>query len=374
MPQFLALTSRGLAEPLMQELQELGFDQLKISGSGVYFESNQEGCYKVNLCSRLATRVIKPILDFPAYQQDELYHNIQKHDFTKYIEPHQTLKVESSVSECKIHDQRFVAMKVKDAIVDQFRDKFDVRPNVEKDRPDLSVFIRGVKNQFNVAIDTSGSSLFMRGYREHSGPAPLKEHLAAGLVRLSGWQMDEPIVDPMCGAGTILIEAALMALKWAPGAFKKGFAFQRLKGFQEERWEQLLTKVTSEELEELPIKFYGFDSDRRAIQTAKDNARRAGVSDLIEFKYQPVATLKAPCPKGILITNPPYGARLGEEDELRDLYKDLGHTLKHEFKGWSAWILSGNKDLILDMKLKSTKRFVVFNGGLECRFLKYEMF
>ena len=374
MPQFFAVTSRGLQEALAEELAELGMKNIEKGPGGCSFETNWEGCYKVNLETRLASRILKPVLDFTAYDGEELYGQILRHDFTKYIDLNQTFKVESVVQESKIHDQRYVAMKVKDAIADQFREKSGERPNVETSTPDFRVFVRGYKNQFQVSIDTSGEALFMRGYRKEAGLAPMKETLAAGLVRLTGWKKDKPVVDPMCGSGTILIEAALMALNVAPGSLRRGFGFERLKGFDEAVYEKVIDEVASAELTELPFLFYGYDTDSKVLKIAKENARRAGVDHLIEFKNESVATLAPPVESGIMITNPPYGARLGDEDNLKDLYKDLGFTLKHRFQGWEAWLLSGNKDLILDMKLKASRKHFVYNGGLECRFLRYEMF
>lgn len=374
MPSFFAATAKGLVEPLEQELQKLGFEKTQKVAGGVFFDTNWEGCYKANLHTRLANRILKPILDFTAYQGDELYFNLKKHDFTKYIKPTQTIKVEASVKESMIRDQRFIAMKVKDAIVDQFRDKFGVRPDVDTDRPDLKIFVRCYKNQFNISIDTSGESLFMRGYRKEAGDAPLKENLAAGLLMLANWDMNSPVIDPTCGSGTILIEAAMMAMNIAPGTLRSHYGFEKLMGFQKEVWERLVEEAISQEKKELPFKFYGYDVDRQVLRYAKENARRACVDEVIEFKFGSVSTLTPPVATGLLISNPPYGARLGEEDNLRDVYRDLGHSLKHNFKGWNAWILSGNKDLIMDLKLKSTRKHFVYNGPIECRFLKYEMF
>ena len=374
MPQFFAVTSRGLQEPLIAELAELGMKNIKTGPGGASFETNWEGCYRVNLQSRIASRILKPVLEFTAYEGDELYGQILRHDFTKYIDLNQTFKVEAVVQESKIHDQRYVALKTKDAIVDQFREKSGERPNVETSTPDFKVYIRGYKNQYQVSIDTSGEALFMRGYRKAAGEAPIKENLAAGLVRLTGWKMDKSIVDPMCGSGSILIEAALQALNVAPGSMRRGFAFERLKGFDEGLYESIIDEVASAEKEELPFKFYGYDTDRKILAIAKDNARRAGVDHLIEFANESIAEVKPPVTDGILITNPPYGTRLGDEDNILDVYRDLGHTLKHQFQGWQAWILAGNKDLILEMKLKSNRKHSVFNGGIECRFLCYEMF
>lgn len=370
---FLATTPKGLAEALETELKDFGLSVIEKSAAGVSFESNWEGCYYANLHSRLASRILKPILDFTAYKQDELYNQILRHDFTKYIRPDQTLTVDASVIDSMLHDQRFVAMKVKDAIVDQFRAKFDVRPDVDNRRPDLRVHVRGVKNHFSISIDTSGDSLFMRGYRREAVEAPLKENLAAGLLKLSEWDRQTPLVDLMAGSGTFLIEGAMMALNIAPGMSRREFGFMRLLNYDRPTWERLVDEAASQELEDLPFKFYGYDIDRRAIMAAKMNSRNAGVDHVIEWKTESVATVTPPVEKGLVILNPPYGVRIGDEDNLRDVYRDLGFTLKQNFKGWDAWILSGNKDLIMDMKLKATRRHFIYNGSLECRFLKYSI-
>lgn len=373
MPHFFASVPKGLTDVLEIELKELGLHIVDKNASGVMFESNWEGCYKANLHSRVASRIMKPILDFTAYQPEELYAAIQKHDFTKYILPTQTLTIDASVREGRMHDQRFIAMKVKDAIVDQFRERFDQRPDVDNLKPDLRVQVRAVKNQFSVSIDTSGTSLFQRGYRKDAVDAPLKENLAAGLLMLTEWDRQSPLVDFFAGSGTFLIEGAMMALGIAPGIHRKHFGFMKLQNFDREAWDRVVTEAMDAERDELPFELFGYDIDRRAVTIAKENARRAGVDHVIKFKAESVATVAPPVEKGLVILNPPYGARIGDEDNLRDVYRDLGYTLKHRFQGWDAWILSGNKDLIADMKLKASRKFMVFNGSIECRLLKYSM-
>ncbi len=374
MPEFFASTALGLPEPLEAELNQIGVKVLERTVSGVFFEGNWEDCYRVNLQSRLASRILKPILDFTAYQPEELYNQILRHDFTKYIKPNQSIAIDATVKECMMHDQRFVAMKVKDAIVDQFRNKFGVRPDVDNNNATLRITVRAVKNQFAVALDTSGESLFKRGYRKEVGEAPLKENLAAGLLSLAEWDRKSPLVDFMCGSGTFLVEGAMMALNVAPGMQRKGFGFQNWLTFDEPAWEKVMQEAIDQEKDELDFKLYGYDIDRRVLDDAKANAKRAGVDHVIEFKREPVAIVEPPAEKGLVIVNPPYGARIGDEDNLRDVYRDLGFTLKHRFKGWDAWVLSGNKELIQDLKLKSTRKHFVFNGNIECRFLKYSMF
>ena len=374
MAHFYASCPQGMADLVEQELQSFGLKTWEKTSGGVVFESNWAGCYKANLNSRYASRILKPILDFPAYQNDELYHNIRKHDFTKYIKPDQTLAIDVVVKECMLNDQRFVAMKIKDAIVDQFRDKYGVRPDVDSKSPDLRIHVRGIKNQFAVSVDTSGHSLFMRGYRLMTGEAPLKENLAAGLLGLAEWDKKTAIVDLFCGSGTILIEAAMMALNVAPGLQRKSFGFMNLLDFDEDVWQKVVQEAIEGEKEELDFKFYGNDIDKKVLDIAKKNAKSAGVEQFIEFKTTPVAVALPPEEKCLVICNPPYGSRIGDEDNLKDVYRDLGFTLKHRFTGCEAWVLSGNKDIMQEMKLKSTRRHFVYNGNIECRFLKYEMY
>ena len=374
MPKFLATTQRGLGKSLEQELRNLNLKVLSSYDTGVYFEGNWADCYKANLCLRSASRVLYSILDFPAYNKDELYDNLQKHDFTKYISPNGTLYIEAKASDSKnFSDQRFVAMRTKDAIVDQFYAKFDERPDVDSKDPDLSVFVKMNKNQVNVSIDTSGEALFQRGYRIERVDASLKETLAAGLLQLSGWNKEIAILDPMCGSGSFLTEAALMALNVAPGTLRKSFAFQGLHNFQPEAWDEVLEEAMSQEKQELNFKFYGSDIDGKAVKIARANAKSAGVDEYIEFERKEILDLQPPCEKGIIIVNPPYGDRLGDEHMLKDVYRDFGHVLKERFKGWQMWMLSGNPELPQHLKMKATQRIPIMNGNIECRFLHYDI-
>lgn len=378
MPEFFASIPKGLADVMAEELTSLGAQVTKKSAGGVTFETNWEGCYRINLRSRFASKILKPVLEFPAYQPEDLYHNVRKHDFTKYMDVNGTLAVDAKIQESMIRDQRYVALKIKDAIVDEFREKFDgIRPNVDSENPTLSVYVRASRNQFTVALDTSGESLFKRGYKRIQTAAPLKENLAAALVALSGWDGKSPIVDPMCGSGTILIEAALMARRIAPGSLRKKFGFQGWKTFDPEAWERVVSEAMEDEVpgesESQEPLFFGYDMDRKTLEIAKQNARIAGVDDLIEFRREPVASVKSPAKNAIVITNPPYGARIGEEDLLKDLYRDLAYMLKTEFAGSKAFILSGNRNLIQEVKLKSTRKHFLFNGAIECRFLEYDI-
>lgn len=374
MATFFASCPIGFPDLVEKELKQLGLKTFEKTIGGVVFESNWAGAYKANLHSRYASRILKPLLDFPAYNGDDLYNNVRKHDFTKYIKPDQTMTVDATIKDCNIPDQRFLAMRVKDAIVDQFRDKFNIRPDVDNKNPDLRIHIKGYKNQFHMSLDTSGNSLFMRGYRTMTGEAPLKENLAAGLIALSEWDQKSPLTDLFCGSGTLLIEAAMLAANMAPGIHRESFGFMNLMDYDADVWSQIVEEAEAQEKDVLDFKLFGFDHDKRIIQMAKDNARNAGVLKFIDFKVSPIAITAAPAETGTVVCNPPYGARIGDEDNLKDVYRDLGFTLKNRFQGWDAWILSGNKELLSEMKLKSTRKHFLMNGSIECRFLKYEMY
>ncbi len=373
MPKFFAVTSRGLDEALYQELSDLGMKGLERKIGGVWFDGNWQSCYLANLKLRTATRILLPVLDFPAYQPEELYNNVfKKHDFTKYLGVHQTFAVDAKVRESAFKDQRFVALKIKDAIVDQFREKFGERPNVDTKFPHVTFQVRVVKNQVSIAVDTSGESLSLRGYRKEQGEAPLREHLAAGLVHLTGWDRKSPLVDLMCGSGTILVEAALMARNISPGTLRKNFSFQHFQTFDEQVWSEALDQSIEGEIEECPPLF-GFDISGKVLSFAKTNAARAGVDENIQFKKSPVDLVEAPAEKGTIIVNPPYGERLGDLEQVKDAYRDLGFVLKTRFQGWTCWILSGSEEVTSVLKLKSSRRIQVYNGNLDCRLLRYDI-
>lgn len=367
MPLFRALTSVGLVEPLAAELVGLDVGVKRQGVNWVEFETNWQGCYRVNTRSHVATRIILPILDFPAFTEDELYQKVLRHDFTQYIDPHQTLSVSSSLSNSNIRDQRVLALKVKDAVVDQFRDKFGRRPDVDRQHPDMRIFVRCVRNSVSLAIDTSGRNLSDRGYRLEAGLAPISEHLASGLLRLAGWQPEIPLLDPMCGSGTILIEAARWASNKPVQLYEQPFAFEKFKKFRE-------TKFDREPLQsgvKKNLALFGSDRDGGLIQRAQRNTHRAQVSAHVSWSQRDFRTVFPPTETGMLIVNPPYGARLNDGENLERLYEDFAAHLKTHFKGWTMWLLSGNLELTKALRLKATKKFLVMNGDIECRFLCY---
>ncbi len=372
MPIFVATTQKGLGTVLAEEITSLGGKVIKSNDRQVRFESNWKTCYKINMGCSIASRILLTILDFNVYKPDDLYHHLQQHDFTKYIRPDQTLKVSAKVTNSHaFRDQRFLAQKTKDAIVDQFTDAYGERPNVDNENPTLTIVVRVVDTVVNVSLDTSGNPLFQRGYRRTQADASMKESLASGIVRASNWKQNTNLYDPMCGAGTILIEAARWAKKMYPGLHRR-FAFEHWKTFQHDAYEEVFQELRSQECS-TDLRFYGFDIDSRVIDIARDNAKAAGVDDIVEFKQLAVKDFKAFEEKATVITNPPYGERLGTVEELKDFYTQLGEVF-YQLKNWDLWILSGNKELPAKMRLKAQHRLPVWNSEIECKFLHYPIY
>lgn len=373
MPQFYASTSAGLSETLANELRSMDIKVGKVDRQGCSFEGTWADCVKANLRSRIATRIGLPVLNFHAYNADEVYDNVKKHDFTKYLNPKLTFSVKAKINDSAIKDQRILALKVKDVIADQFNDKFGVRPDVDKKIPNVRFFIFGSRNEFRMSVDTSGHSLSERGYREESVEAPMREHVAAGLINLTGWDKQTSIIDPMCGSGTLLIEAALMLKSVAAGTFHKKFAFQHFSHIPPNLFEDELEKALAEEVEEPTFKLYGFDKNGRNVQAAKRNAERAGVEDYIVFEKGNAVQFDPPVEKGMILTNPPHGIRMGDEFFLEELYKDFAFNLKNKFLGWDVWMLSGDAKWTQFLKMKAEKRYPIDNGGIDCRWIHYKI-
>lgn len=373
MPQFYASTSSGLSQALADELRSFGLKVGQIDKQGCFFDGPWTDCVKANLRSRVATRISLPVLDFPAYNADDIYNNVKKHDFTKYLTPKLTFSIKAKLNECALKDQRLLAMKVKDVIADQFNEKFGSRPSVDKDTPSVRIFIFGSRNEYRVSVDTTGRSLSQRGYRLDTTEAPLREHVAAGLILMTGWDQKTPLIDPMCGSGTFLIEAALMLKKISTGTFHKKFSFQHFSHIPEDLFDQELEETLALETEESPIKLYGYDISGRNIKAAIQNAERAGVADLIVFEKGNATQINPPVEKGLLVTNPPYGVRMGDEFFLEELYKEFSHNLKTKFSGWDMWLLSGDPKWTQHLRMKATQRYPIDNGGVNCRWIRYRI-
>lgn len=371
---FFATTAKGVEEVLAAELERLGIPEVTVESGGARFGGGMEAAYRANLWLRTASRVLLTLAEFDCESPEQLYQGVRGVQWTDYLTPAMTLAVDCNLRDSAMTHSGFVALKTKDAIVDELRDRVGSRPNVDTKDPDLRVNVRVFRNRCTLSLDTSGSPLDRRGYRLERHEAPLKENLAAALIELSGWDGSVPFLDPMCGTGTIAIEAALKALRIAPGLLRGGFGFQRWPGFDRRLWQSLVQEARRERVAELPAPIQGTDISHSAIAMAHENAKRAGVGEFLTLWRAPIEELAPPAAPGVMICNPPYGKRLGEEEALRPLYKEIGDVLKQRCKGYTAWLFTGNLQLAKSVGLKATRRIVLFNGPIECRLLKYEMY
>ena len=312
--------------------------------------------------------------EFACETPEQLYQGVRAIGWTGHLTPAMTLAVDCNLRDSTLTHSGFVALKTKDAIVDEVRDRCGTRPNVDTKDPDLRVNVRLFRNRCTVSLDCSGTPLDRRGYRLDRHEAPLKENLAAALVELSGWDGSVPFLDPMCGTGTIAIEAALKALRVPPGLLRAGFGFQRWPGFDRALWDRLVEEARQGMLTELPAPVFGSDISHAAVAMAHENARRAGVGGVLNLGRGEIGELVAPPGPGVLIFNPPYGKRLGEEEALKPLYKEIGDVMKQRCKGYTAYLFTGNLELAKCVGLKASRRIVLYNGPIECRLLKYEMY
>jgi len=369
--EMIAKTLYGLEDVLARELIELGANNVQLGRRMILFEGNKELLYKANFHCRTALRILKPIAHFTAQNPDDVYVHIKNLNWEKYLPEKKTFAIDAVVySEIFTHS-KYVAYRVKDAIVDYFTEQDKPRPSVRINNPDLQLHLHISHNECTLALDSSGESLHKRGYRVENGEAPLSEALAAGMILKTGWKGESPFVDPMCGSGTLLIEAALIALNIAPGVFRSQFAFEKWDDFDAELFEH----VSSDDSLEKPFRFkcYGSDSSREAIIAATKNVKSAGLSQYIELKVQPFQEITENPGKGILIVNPPYGERMNPRN-LMDLYAMIGERLKHVFAGYDAWIISSSPEGLDNIGLKPEAKMKLINGSLDCEYRQYRLF
>jgi putative N6-adenine-specific DNA methylase len=369
----IAKTSFGFEDILTEELNAIGASNIVKLTRAVSFNGNNEVLYKVNLWSRVGLRVLKPIKKFPAAGEQQLYNEVKKIDWTQYLSAEDTLAVDAVVNESQLTHSLYVAQKTKDAIVDQIREKTGKRPNVELNNPILRIHVHIYENEAEISLDSSGESLHKRGYRKQQGDAPLNETLAAAMVVLSGWDKQSPFTDLMCGSGTIVIEAAMLARNIAPGILREEFGFHRWRDFDAALWNSVLTEAKAAMKDKPDFPIVGIDKSYRAIDAAKQNAQAAGVLNDINFYSMPFEDYTPAEGAGTIITNPPYGGRITDED-LFALYKEIGSSLKKKFTGWNAWILTANREAAAEIGLRASRKIPLFNGPIECRLLKYEMY
>ena len=369
---YFATTAKGLEEALAGELRALGMAEITAGNGGVHFRGTRADGYRACLWLRTANRVLQPLGTFPCHTPEQLYDELRALPWEEYMTPEMTLALDASVRDSALTHSRFVALKGKDAIVDRFRDRCGSRPNVDPAAPDLPINLHLAGNRCTVSLDLAGEGLHRRGYRLERTVAPLRETLAAGLLLLSEWDPGTPFVDPMCGSGTLPIEAALLATRSAPG-LGRAFAFQKWPGFDARSWQALRDEAHHMRQPAAAV-IVGADHDPRALRVCADNATRLPPTTTIDWQRTPFARLTPPAPGGTLLFNPPYGERLKDQDSLDVLYREIGDTLKQRWKGWTAWILTGNLEAAKRVGLKATRRIPLWNGPLECRLLKYELY
>lgn len=376
-----ATAPKGLELLLADELRALGAENPREKLAGVTFQGDLALAYKACLWSRFANRILLTLASVPAATPEELYAGVQRIDWSQHMDARATLAVHFVTSHSNITHTLFGAQKVKDAIVDQLRDKFGVRPSVAKDEPDVSVYVYLQRNVAAISLDLSGESLHKRGYRLSSVTAPLKENLAAAILKRCSWDViakeQGSLIDPMCGSGTLLIEGAMMAADMAPGILREYFGFLGWKQHQPALWRSLWSEAEARReagLKNLP-QIIGYDEDAEAIKSAFENIERAGLRGKIHVEKREVAEF-APLAKlkpGLVVTNPPYGERLGEIEEIKPLYSELGARLKAAFSGWKAGVITGNPELGKQMGLRSRKQYALFNGAIPSQLLLFDV-
>ncbi|HRS68139.1 MAG TPA: THUMP domain-containing protein [Paludibacteraceae bacterium] len=369
--QMAAKTFRGLEEVLAKELVNLGANNVSIERRVVHFTGDKRLLYKANLYCRTASRILKPIASFRANNADEVYAQVKSIDWSQYLDVKQTFAIDATVFSEEFRHSKFVTYRVKDAIADWFMERENKRPSIRLDNPDLFLNVHISHTQCTISLDSSGDSLHKRGYRDAQTEAPINEALAAGMLLLAGWEGQSDFVDPMCGSGTFLIEAALIALNIPPCIYRQSFAFEKWKDFDKELFEELYNDDSLER----PFKFKirGADVSPRAVKIAQENIKAAGLTKYITVEQRSVADWEVQTEKTLVVTNPPYGERI-LSDDLFGLYAQLGDTLKHKFTGSTAWVISSHISCLQRVGLRPSEKVKLLNGALDCEFWKYELF
>jgi 23S rRNA (guanine2445-N2)-methyltransferase len=372
MERFFATCPRGLELLLAEELEPLNAEAIDATGGGVEFSGEFPLCYRVNLESRIASRILWRVGSARYRNEDDIYRAAFALPWNDWFEPERTLRVDVSGIRSPLTSLNFATLKIKDAVCDKMRRLSGRRPSVNTRQPDIPIQGHLTDRDFILYIDTTGEPLFKRGKRIAAGQAPLRENLAAGILRLAGWAPGTALLDPMCGSGTFLVEAAQIALDIAPG-LGRHFAFERLKNFANRRWRDLWQQSTARQKPKVLLPIYGSDISNEALTSARANLAAAGLEPVVSLKRANILEVSAPAKEGVIVTNPPYGVRLGEQQELAELYPKLGDLLKKQFSGWRAYILSADMRLPKLIRLAASRRTPLFNGALECRLFEYKM-
>ena len=370
--EMVAKTFQGLEDVLAKELTDLGAENVAVGRRMVSFEGNLETLYRANLCCRTALRILKPIYKFIATDADKLYDMVKEYDWTKVLSLDKTFAIDAVVNSNEFKHSRFVTYRVKDAIVDFFKDKFgpDKRPGVQLQEADVVINVHIAGDRVTLSLDSSGESLHKRGYRVAQTEAPINEVLAAGIILKSGWNGQCPLVDPMCGSGTFLVEAALIAANINPGIYRKNFAFEQWPDFDEELFDSLYNDESEER--DFNYKIYGADISPKAVAIATENVKSAGVAKYVDICVKPISQWDEAPENCMVITNPPYGERIGSND-MEGLYTTIGSKLKHVFKG-SAWIIGYREEYFHKIGLSPSSKTPILNGSLECELREYVVF
>jgi putative N6-adenine-specific DNA methylase len=372
MPDFFAPCPRGLETLLRADLEALNAQNVRAVEGGVHFSGDWLLCYRTNLESRVASRILWRVKETTYRSEQDIYQTAFDLQWQRWFDVSNTIRVNVTAIKCPLKSLEFVTLRIKDAVCDRFRAHCNERPSVDTLEPDIRIhaFIEG--NNLTLYLDTSGDALFKRGVRSHTNIAPLRENLAAGILRLTGWQPGTPLLDPMCGSGTFLIEAAQMALNIQPG-IGRHFAFERLKNFDAAKWKQMREQAIAAQLPPKPQDIHGSDLYGDALKTARRNLEEAGLAECVQLKQANVLEISAPAERGVLVANLPYGERMGDLEELAELYPKLGDALKQKFGGWTAWLFTADKAILKLMRLSPSKRIPLFNGAIECRLLEYKI-
>jgi len=366
---FFASCPRGLEELLRQEISSLGGKDLTQTPGGVAFSGTWETCYRANLWSRIASRVLWRVGEFQYRDEKDLYEAAKRIAWYDCFSVKRTIRVNVTAQKSPLKSLEFATLKVKDAVCDRFRDKLGSRPDVDRAAPDVRIHAFLEESKGTLYLDTSGEALFKRGWRADIAEAPLRENLAAGIIMLSGWQFEQPLLDPMCGGGTLLAEAAAMARGRAPGA-KRDFGFQKLTAFSPSTWEQIKNERQTTPVE---ARLYGSDNDPEALKAARRNLAAAGIERWVKLEQADVLERAAPEAGGVLVANPPYGERIGSADELAAFYPKLGDALKKRFAGWTCFIFTADLRLPKLIRLQPSRRTPLWNGSLECRLYEFRI-
>ncbi|HVN87971.1 MAG TPA: THUMP domain-containing protein [Candidatus Binatia bacterium] len=377
---FFATTAKGLEELLAAELRDLRAECVTATRAGVSFAGPLEVAYRACLWSRVANRILLPLATFRAATPEELYAGVRAIRWVDHVNPRGTLAVTGTTSQSRLTHSHFIALKTKDAIVDHLRERSSVRPSIDVDSPDVRVNVYVHRDRAVVGIDLSGESLHRRAYRQHAGAAPLKENLAAAILLLAEWprlaRAGAPFIDPMCGSGTLPLEAASIAADIAPGLRRQRFGFARWLGHHANLWHRLVKEAEEREIRDprrLPV-IHGYDVDARAVRGALANVELAGLRGRVHIERRALADCQPPPNRhaggGLFVVNPPYGERLGEVERLAPLYEEIGDVLRRRFTGWTGYVLAGSPALAKRIGLRPTQRITLYNGAIECRLLK----